>query len=177
MPGGGKSTVGRQLARRLKASFLDTDDLIRQDIGCSIAAFFQAHGEERFRGVESTVLRKLLDSADSQTRVIATGGGIVSREVNRQMLRDRAVCIYVRAMPEELFRRIKHDTRRPLLQVADPLQKLRELFQERDPLYRATAQFVIETGRPSVSTLVNLILMQLELAGCVDPTTVRSSVS
>jgi shikimate kinase len=60
---------------------------------------------------------------------------------------------------------LKHDTNRPLLQVADPLQKLRNLFAERDPLYREVAHFVLETGRPSVATLVNMIVMQLELAG------------
>jgi shikimate kinase len=77
--------------------------------------------------------------------------------------------LYLRSTPEELFRRLKHDTQRPLLQVRDPLKRLRELHQERDPLYRQTAHFVIETGRPSVPTLVNMILMQLELAGIVDP--------
>ena len=68
-----------------------------------------------------------------------------------------------------MFRRLRHDSQRPLLQVADPLRRLRDLFRERDPLYRETAQFVIETGRPTVPTLVNMILMQLELAGIVDP--------
>ena len=77
--------------------------------------------------------------------------------------------IYLRSTPEELFRRLRHDSQRPLLQVADPLDRLRTLFQERDPLYRETAHFVIETGRPSVATLVNMVLMQLELAGALPP--------
>ena len=70
-----------------------------------------------------------------------------------------------RSTPEELFRRLRHDRNRPLLQVDDPLSRLRDMFDQRDPLYRETAHFVIETGRPSVPTLVNMILMQLELAG------------
>ncbi|MGC4085504.1 MAG: shikimate kinase [Vicinamibacterales bacterium] len=78
--------------------------------------------------------------------------------------------MYLRSTPEELFRRLRHDTKRPLLQVADPLAKLRELYAKRDPLYRDAAQFVIETGRPSVPALVNMILMQLELAGLVEMT-------
>ena len=78
-----------------------------------------------------------------------------------------SVVVYLRASPEELFRRLRHDTQRPLLQVADPLRKLRELYRDRDAFYRETAHFVIETGRPSVPTLVNMILMQLELAGVV----------
>jgi shikimate kinase len=71
-------------------------------------------------------------------------------------------------MPEELFRRLRHDTQRPLLQVADPLQRLRDLFQERDPLYRRTAHFVIETARPVLPALIGRVMMQLELAGLVD---------
>lgn len=108
--------------------------------------------------------------------VIATGGGAVLREANRRALHDRSTVVYLRSAPEELFRRLRHDTRRPLLQVADPLRKLRELYRERDPLYRRTAHFVIETGRPSVPTLVNMILMQLELAGLVDASQVPSPV-
>ena len=77
--------------------------------------------------------------------------------------------IYLRSTPEDVFRRVRHDGNRPLLQVADPLGRLRNLYAERDPLYRETAHFVIETGRPSVAKLVNMILMQLELAGVLSP--------
>jgi shikimate kinase len=73
--------------------------------------------------------------------------------------------IYLHASPEEVFRRVRHDQNRPLLQVGDPMGRLRELYKARDPLYRETAHFVIETGRPSVATLVNMIMMQLELSG------------
>ena len=83
------------------------------------------------------------------------------------MIAADTVSIYLRAGPEELFRRVKNDRRRPLLQVRDPLTTLRDLYAQRDPLYRAVSAFVIETGKPSVSTLVNLIVMQLELAGIV----------
>jgi shikimate kinase len=113
---------------------------------------------------------------DRKAGVIATGGGIVLREGNRDRLRQRTICVYLRSSPEELFRRLRHDTKRPLLQVADPLSKLRQLFAERDPLYREAAHFVIETGRPSVPTLVNMILMQLELAGVIDASGVPSPI-
>jgi len=99
--------------------------------------------------------------------VLSTGGGSVLRKANREWLRERGHVVYLRSHPEEIFRRLRHDRVRPLLQVADPLQRLRDLFAARDPLYRETAHFVIETGRPSVSTLVNMIVMQLELAGAV----------
>ena len=99
--------------------------------------------------------------------MLSTGGGSVLREANRQHLRDRTRVVYLRSTPEEVFRRVRHDRNRPLLQVADPMQRLRDLHAVRDPLYRETAHFVIETGRPSVATLVNMILMQLELGGAM----------
>ena len=91
--------------------------------------------------------------------------------------RHRAsTAVYLRSTPEELYRRLRHDTQRPLLQVRDPLRRLRDLYAERDPFYRQTAHFVIETGRPSIATLVNMILMQLELAGLVDSAQVPSPI-
>lgn len=173
MPGGGKSTVGRHLARALNVAFVDADTEIERRIGCPIRVFFEREGEPRFRDIEQEVIAEL---AQRPSGVIATGGGAVLREANRRALREHGTVVYLRSTPEELFRRLRHDTHRPLLQVADPLRKLRELFGERDPLYRQTAHFVIETGRPSVPTLVNMILMQLELAGVVDSSTVPSPV-
>jgi shikimate kinase len=173
MPGGGKSTVGRHLARQLGQRFFDADAEIERRIGCPIRVFFEREGEARFRDIEQDVIASLADEAGA---VLATGGGAVLRPANRQLLHQRATVVYLRSTPEELFRRLRHDTHRPLLQVADPLRKLRELFTERDPLYRETAHFVIETGRPSVPTLVNMVLMQLELAGLLDASRVPSSV-
>jgi len=173
MPGGGKSTVGRHLSRRLGLPFADSDVVIERRIGCSIRTFFEQEGEERFRDIESEVVAQLITAGPG---VIATGGGIVLRDANRNALRDQTICVYLRSTPEELFRRLRHDSKRPLLQVADPLARLRELYAKRDPLYRQAAHFVIETGRPSVPALVNMILMQLELAGLVDPSVVPSSI-
>lgn len=166
MPGGGKSTVGRQLARRLSWNFVDSDTVIEQRIGCSIRTYFEREGELSFRDIEAKVLSELVDA---QRTVLATGGGVVVREANRELLRSRTQVVYLRSTPDELFRRLRHDTQRPMLQVADPHTRLQQLYDERDPLYRETAHFVIETGRPSVPTLVNMILTQLELAGLIDP--------
>ena len=165
MPGGGKSTVGRHLARNLKLRFFDADVEIERRIGCPIRVFFEREGEARFRDTEQEVLAGLVVQPNA---VLATGGGVVLREANRRGLHERTTVVYLRSTPEELFRRLRHDTHRPLLQVADPLRKLRDLFAVRDPLYRATAHFVIETGRPSVHTLINVVMMQLELAGIVE---------
>jgi shikimate kinase len=163
LPGSGKSTVGRQIARRLALPFTDSDHVIEQRIGCSIRSFFDREGEEAFRDIEESVIADLC----TKDGVIATGGGAVLRPANRQRLREGGHVIYLRATPEEAFRRIKHDKKRPLLQVADPLVQLRTLYDQRDPLYRETAHFVIETARPSVPALANMVLMQLELAGVI----------
>lgn len=164
LPGSGKSTVGRQLARRLQFPFFDSDHVIEQQLGCSIREYFEREGEERFRDVEESVIDQLTQNPKC---VLSTGGGVVLRSANRKHLHERSQVVYLNSSPDELFRRLRHDVNRPLLQVADPLGRLRDLHMLRDPLYRETAHFIIETGRPSVATLVNMIVMQLELAGVV----------
>ena len=164
LPGSGKSTVGRQLARRFDVPVFDSDHAIEQQLGCSIRDYFEREGEAAFRDVEESVIDQL---TQHPTGVLSTGGGVILRPVNRQHLHARTHVVYLRSSPDELFRRLRHDTQRPLLQVADPLSRLRDLYAQRDPLYRETAHFIVETGRPSVATLVNMIQMQLELAGVI----------
>ncbi|MCU1617864.1 MAG: Shikimate kinase [Frankiales bacterium] len=158
--------MGRRLGGRLNVPFIDTDHVIEQRIGCSIRDYFDREGETVFRNLEQTVISDLAANAHG---VLATGGGAVLREANRGQLRDHFHVIYLRSSPEDLFRRLRHDVKRPLLQVADPLGRLRELHDARDPLYRQTAHDVVDTGRPSIAMLVNIIVMQLELAGIVEP--------
>jgi len=165
MPGSGKSTVGRQLARRLSLPFTDSDHAIEQRIGCSIREFFEREGESAFRDIEEQVIAQLC----KQDCVIATGGGAVLRASNREQLRSATHVIYLRSSPEDIFRRVRHDKGRPLLQVADPLARLRELHAERDPLYRETAHFTVDTGRVSIPALVSRVIAQLELAGVLRP--------
>ena len=176
LPGGGKSTVGRQLARWLGVRFVDADTVLEERIGMPIRSFFEQQGEPAFRDLEEQVIDELTrplagaegpdsDPTVSKGMVLATGGGAVLRPANRERLRQRTTVVYLRSTPEELYRRLKHDTQRPLLQVADPMVKLRELYQVRHPLYEQTAHYSVDTGRPSVATLVNMILMQLELNG------------
>jgi shikimate kinase len=164
LPGGGKSTVGRQLARKLGARFLDADTVLEERIGMPIRSFFELHGEAAFRDLEAQVIDELTQPGQASL-ILATGGGAVLRPENRACLRDRTTVIYLRSSPEELFRRLRHDTQRPLLQVADPLAKLRELYDQRHPLYDEVAHYRVDTGRPSVATLVNMIVMQLDVAG------------
>ena len=164
LPGSGKTTIGRQLARRLDLRFLDSDSDIERRIGYSIREFFEGEGEKSFRDLEQEVVDELTQNGNC---VLSTGGGVVLRQFNRDNLHQRCQVVYLHSTPEEVFRRLQHDRHRPLLQVADPLAKLKELYEMRDPLYRETAHFVVETGRPSISTMVNMIVMQLEVAGVI----------
>jgi shikimate kinase len=162
MPGCGKSTIGRQLARLRQLPFLDSDQEIERFLGCSIREFFDREGEAAFRDVEQRVIAETL--ASPQERVIATGGGSVLRPANREAMRARAMVIYLHTQPEDLARRLSRDTQRPLLQVADPRQRLRDLYAARDPIYREVADIVVDTAHKSAATLVNLISMQIDLS-------------
>jgi shikimate kinase len=162
LPGSGKTTIGRQMGRRLGLPFLDSDGVIEQRLGCSIREFFDREGEERFRDIEQSVLD---DLSKYHHGILSTGGGSVLREANRQHLHLRGKVVYLRSTPEEVFRRLKHDMQRPLLQVNDPLEKLRTLFSVRDPLYREASHYVFDTGRPSITKLLNAIIEKLELEG------------
>lgn len=176
MPGCGKSTVGRHLARQLGLRFADSDHEIERSVGASVRDIFAHEGEAGFRDHEERVIGELVDDAVAHGMVLATGGGAVLRPANRDALRRGGAVFYLRSTPEELHRRLRHDGQRPLLQVADPLRKLRDLYRERDPLYRRTAHYVVEAARPSVPSLIGMVLMQLELAGLVDPQKVPSPV-
>ena len=166
LPGSGKSTTGRQLARRLGLVSIDTDHVIEQRLGYSIREYFEREGEDSFRDVEESVID---DLTQTHHGILSTGGGSVLRLANREHLHARCQVVYLRSSPEEIFRRLRHDMQRPLLQVDDPLTRLRDLYAIRDPLYRETAHFVVETGRPSVANLLNMVVMQLELAGVLSP--------
>ncbi len=162
--GAGKTTVGRALAARLGLQFVDSDQEIERERGCSIAELFARDGEAAFRDIEAQVIDVLTRRDDV---VLATGGGAVLRPENRKALRERGTVVYLRANPDDLAHRLRHDRTRPLLQQGDMRARLHELYRLRDPLYRETAHFVIDTGKPSTALLTNMVQMQLELAGAV----------
>jgi shikimate kinase len=158
MPGSGKSTIGKAVAKRLALPYADCDQSIEYHAGSSIAAFFERHGEAAFRDLEADVLRTLVADPAS---VIATGGGVVLRVENRELLRTRTRCIYLRASPDLLWRRLRRDRRRPLLQVADPEQRLRQMSAEREPLYEETAAIVITTDGLPFDRLVDEVVHRI----------------
>ena len=162
MPGCGKSTIGRQLARLRQLPFLDSDHEIERFLGCSIREFFDREGESAFRDVEQRVIVETLSAP--HVRVIATGGGSVLRQANRAAMKAHATVVYLHTQAEDLARRLSRDTQRPLLQVADPRQRLRDLYAVRDPIYREVADIVVDTAHKSAAMLVNLISMQLDMS-------------
>ena len=164
--GAGKTTVGRAVARRLDRPFFDSDHEIVARTGARIPVIFELEGEAGFRDREAQVITDLASQRDI---VLATGGGAILRPENRQALQNNGLVVYLRANPHDLWLRTRRDKNRPLLQIEDPKARLEELFAVRDPLYRECAHFVIETGRPSVNGLVNMVLMQLERAGIAKP--------
>ncbi len=160
MPGGGKSTVGREVASRLRCPFVDCDKEVERQAGCTIAALFERDGESAFRDLEAQVLRDLIVS--NSLGVIATGGGAVLRQESRALLAGRTRCVYLRAAPAFLWRRLGRDRRRPLLQVADPQARLREMSIVREPLYAEAAHDVIEIEGLTFERLVQTVLARIE---------------
>ena len=158
MPGSGKSAIGKAIAKRLALSYADCDQAFERRAGCSIAAFFAANGEQAFRDLESDLLATLVDDARS---VLATGGGVVLRPQNRELLRTRTRCIYLRASSELLWKRLRNDRRRPLLQVADPEARLRQMHAERAPLYDDVAHVVIDTDDVTFGRIVDEVVRSL----------------
>jgi shikimate kinase len=158
MMGAGKTTVGRQLAKRLGRRFVDADHEIEARTGVRIPTIFEIEGEAGFR-------RREAEAIDALTRehglVLATGGGAVLDPSNRRRLKESGLVVYLRVLPLLLYERTRHDRNRPLLQVADPLATLEELFAQRDPLYREVADVVIDTSSGGVGSLVRRVEQEL----------------
>ena len=158
--GAGKTTIGRSLAKRLGRKFVDTDKEIEAKTRVSIPAIFEIEGESGFRNRESQVISEL---TAQNGIVVATGGGAVLRMENRAMISTNGFVVYLCVQPQTLLERTRHDRNRPLLQVADPLRRLEELFVIRDPLYRNVADLVIEGSRMSAQGVLQLLLKEVSI--------------
>ncbi len=144
MMGSGKTTLGKRLARESHREFIDLDREIERRNGVSVATIFEIEGEPGFRLRESQLLAELCQEPGL---VIATGGGTVLNPFNRARLLASGCVVYLHAAASLLYSRTRNDRSRPLLQVADPLGKIRQLLWQRDPLYREVADIIIEAGR------------------------------
>lgn len=157
--GAGKTTIGRGVAELVGLPFYDLDHEIEAHCGAAIPLIFDIEGECGFRQRESAALAELTARSNI---VLATGGGAVLAEENRRRLATRGTVIYLHARPGHLWQRVRHDRNRPLLATPDPQNKLEELYEVRDPLYREVADIVLDTGRQSVQSLARDLLARLE---------------
>jgi shikimate kinase len=153
--GAGKTTIGRQLARTLKYEFVDSDHEIEQRTGADIPWIFDIEGEQGFREREHAVIDEL---TQRQGIILATGGGAVLDPGNRRHLMSRGLVVYLCASVNQLLKRTALDRNRPLLQTENPRQRLQQLLDERDSLYREVADIIVDTNNRSVSNSVRLIV-------------------
>ena len=168
MPGSGKSTLGRVLARNLGKTFVDADHELERRLGVSISTIFEIEGEETFRTREEETLARLVQRVDI---VLATGGGAVLRSTNREMLKTGGTVLYLHATPETTWERTRHSKNRPLLQTADPLARARSLYSQRDHLYRETADLVAEVDHQKSAQVLTMLRNHLELSSSPAPAT------
>ncbi|MDH4284349.1 MAG: shikimate kinase [Gallionellaceae bacterium] len=159
MMGAGKTTVGKQLAQHYGKAFVDCDEEIQRRTGVTIPHIFDVEGEAGFRQREANTIHDLVGLDNI---VLATGGGAVLSEQNRNALRSNGVVVYLKSSAHDLWQRTRHDRNRPLLQTADPLAKLKELCVQRDPFYTEVADLVITTGKQSVNSLVQQLRKELQ---------------
>jgi shikimate kinase len=152
--GAGKTSVGRVLAKRFGKTFFDSDQEIERRTGVRIPVIFEIEGEAGFRRREAQVLAELTRESNI---VLATGGGAILDPTSRALLRSTGTVIYLRAEPNDLWLRTRHDRNRPLLQGENPLRRLTELREQRDPLYRETAHLIVDTGAQTIRSLVGRI--------------------
>ena len=150
MMASGKTTIGHHLAAMLHLDFCDTDQLVEERAGADISWIFDREGEEGLRDREELAV----DEATAMANVVvATGGGAVLRETNRQRLRTRGTVVYLSAPPELILERAGRNRDRPLLQVEDVQQRIATLCRQREPLYRAIADVVVATDRRPARTI------------------------
>lgn len=142
--GCGKSSVGIRLSYQLRRTMIDTDKWIEQRQKKTISQIFQESGEEAFRQMETECLKELIRTADRQ--IISVGGGLPMREENHELLKELGRVFYLKVTPETVYERVKNDTTRPLLQVEDPMERIRTLMEKRAPVYEACADVILETS-------------------------------
>ncbi len=156
--GAGKSTIGRKLAALLDMQFYDSDRVIEERTGVDIATIFEIEGEEGFRDREEQVIAEL---CQEENIILATGGGSILRETNRNIMKQSGYVIYLCSTAELLYSRIRYDKTRPLMQTASPLKTLKNLLNKREPYYLETAHLVMKTNRQKVAVIVKRIYQHI----------------
>lgn len=157
--GAGKTTIGKLLAKQLGREFFDSDHEVERKTGVKIPLIFELEGESGFRKRETAAIEEL---SRLNNVVVATGGGAVLLAENRALLKNTGTIIYLRAKVHDLYQRTRNDKSRPLLQGANPKQKLEQLYAVRDPIYMALADYVVDTGAQSANEITSRIEQLLQ---------------
>lgn len=153
--GCGKTSVGIKLSYQMKRTMIDTDKWIEQKQKMTVSEIFASYGEQEFRRMETECLKKLIASADHQ--IISAGGGLPLKEENHRLLKELGRVFYLKASPETVYERLKNDTTRPLLQVKDPKERIRTLLFEREPVYEACADVIVDVSGKSFDEILEYI--------------------
>lgn len=162
--GTGKTTIGKRLAKKLSEifggyRFIDMDDEIEKKSGMKISVIFEKFGEEEFRGMEANLCREL---SNTKCCIIATGGGVIKNLSNIELLKKNGSVIYLKATPEHIYKNIKDDTSRPLLQCEDKIGKIKQMLEERVPLYEQRSDITVDISGLNAKEATSLILSIIE---------------
>ena len=155
--GCGKSSVGRRLAETLNCDFLDTDELIEQEQNKSISDIFATDGESAFREMETECLRGLIKKGGDGF-VLSVGGGLPIREINRSLLKQLGMVVFLRVSGEVVYKRLRNDSTRPLLQDKNPRGRIEDLMSARKGYYEAAAEYVLNVDDRSFDDIIEEIL-------------------
>ena len=156
--GAGKTTVGQVLAEKIGYKFVDPDQVLEEKAGTTISAIFSEFGEDYFRDLESQTLEAI---SAGEGQVIATGGGVVMKDRNWDIMKESGITVYLKAPVEVLYERIKDTTNRPLLQVEDPLERARELLESREQMYQK-ADLIVDSEKLSVTGVADELVKILK---------------
>ena len=165
--GSGKTSIGRGLSYKLQRAFCDTDKMIEVKEGMSISEIFASKGESAFRVMETDVLRSIRD--DISPKIYSLGGGTPVQMQNQPLIKMCGTVVYLRITPEAVYERLKEDKTRPLLQCADPLDRIRKLMAQRLPAYERCADVIVDTGDTDRENVMNDVLDRLRDLGWVIP--------
>ncbi len=161
--GCGKTTVGRELSRRTGKILADTDEMIVERENCPVSQIFAEKGEPYFRDLETKLLRDL--GAGETDMVCSTGGGIVLRRENRELLRKIGFTVWLTALPETISERLAADRDRPLLPAGADPERIREMIRERSEAYKESADLIVRTDGKNPEEIADEILRNLSGTG------------
>lgn len=159
--GSGKTSVGIRLSYQLKHTMIDTDKWIEQKQKMTVSEIFDRYGEEAFRKMETDCLKELIHT--TQEQIISVGGGLPIREENHGLLKELGKVVYLKVTPQTVYERLKADTTRPLLQVEDPMARIKSLLADRAPIYEKCADMIVDVSDKSFDEIIEQIVSESTL--------------